>query len=319
MRKQARIAENLHNHKMVSPLSWQLVEGWLQSLSNERRLSPHTIAAYRRDLVAFLEFLAGHIGEPIKPVRIAATDLADFRAFLAARRRAGCSTRSLARNISSLRAFYRFLERSAGIRNDAISVLRGPKQPRRVPRPLNEADAHEVVEMSGAFATADWIALRDIAVMLLLYGCGLRIGEALALTREHFEDRRSLRVTGKRGKQRLVPLLPIVREAVDAYLAKCPYAIGPGAPLFRGARGGPLGARAVQKAMAQARRALGLPETATPHALRHSFATHLLAGGGDLRAIQELLGHASLSTTQMYTQLDDDALMSVYERSHRRS
>ena len=319
MRKQARIAGHLDNHEDAGADVRQSVASWLRTLSDERHLSPHTIDAYEHDISAFLAFLSRHLGKVAALDDLATAGLADFRAFLAERRLQGCGTRTLARNLSSLRAFYRHLERSRGLHNDAITVLGSPKQPRRIPRPLGEGEAGEMLEMAPAFAREAWVGARDTAVLLLLYGCGLRIGEALALTRAQLQDGRSLRVTGKGGKQRQVPVLPVVHEAIETYLALCPYAIPEGAPIFRGVRGGPLGARAVQKTVAQARRALGLPETATPHALRHSFATHLLTGGGDLRAIQELLGHASLSTTQIYTQLDDSALTEIYRRSHRRA
>jgi len=319
MRKQERIYENLCNYEEMSIDIRKLIAGWLQSLSNERHLSPHTIAAYGRDVTAFMAFYGHHLGKAVEVADLTAAGLSDFRAYLAERRLRGRGMRTVARNLSSLRAFYRYLERSEGLSNGAIAALGSPKQPRRVPRPLSESDARDMLDVSATFAGEPWVAARDAAVLLLLYGCGLRIGEALALTRAQVRDGDRLRVTGKGVKQRQLPVLPIVREAIEAYLELCPYVIADGQPIFRGVRGGVLGARAVQKAVARARRALGLPETATPHALRHSFATHLLAGGGDLRAIQELLGHASLSTTQMYTQLDNSALMEIYRRSHRRA
>jgi len=319
MPKQDRNGDIFFYHPVLSEAAGRLIGGWRRSLAQERRLSPNTVSAYTGDVSAFLGFLGEHLGETVTPARLAALELGDFRAFLAERRRAGWGSRSTARAVSSLRALYGYLDRTAGLRNEAIAAIRSPKQPSRVPRPLSRADARETVDMTGALAREDWIAARDIAVLLLLYGCGLRVGEALALTRGEAEGAESLRVTGKRQKQRLVPVLPVVRRAIADYLARCPYAVPSGSPLFVGARGKRLGARAVQKAMARAREVLGLPESATPHALRHSFATHLLAGGGDLRTIQELLGHASLSTTQVYTEIDDGALLEAYHASHRRA
>jgi len=319
MTRQAQNPEKIFNHCAISSDLGLILEGWIVNLRDERRVSAHTVAAYVRDLARFFEFLSPHLGARVTPRHLASLELADLRAFLAERRRAGWSQRSLARGLSALRAFFAYLDRNHGLRNEAVAALRSPKQPRRVPRPLGEPEAREVVETTSAFAAQDWIGARDSAVLLLLYGCGLRIGEALALTRGQAEGAETLRIRGKRGKERLVPVLPVVRRAIDDYLASCPYAIASEAPLFIGARGKPLGPRAVQKAMAWARRALGLPESATPHALRHSFATHLLTGGGDLRTIQELLGHASLSTTQIYTEVDTSELMSVYKRAHRRA
>ncbi len=242
----------------------------------------------------------------------------DFRAYLA-HRAARVERSSVGRGLSVVRGFVRFLERRGLASSPALAVLRAPKLPRAVPKPLSIPDAVEIIEAPADVATDAWQARRDIAVLTLLYGCGLRISEALGLPRAAAPLGEQITITGKGNKQRLVPVLPAVRQAVADYLAACPYPLPPDGPLFIGARGGPLSPRVVQRQMETLRRALGLPETATPHALRHSFATHLLAGGGDLRAIQELLGHASLSTTQRYTSVDSARLLAVYDAAHPRA
>ena len=303
----------------IAPATLTLVVGWRRYLVSERRMAAHTVAGYGRDVGDFLAFLPEHLGGAVRPTHLARLSLADFRAYLAKRRADGLSARSMARALSALRSLFLYLKRVEGIDNQAIGAMRGPKLPHRVPRPLSEQGAADVVDAVGDFAAQDWIAARDTAVVCLLYGCGLRIAEALALNRADAPTGDMLRVTGKRGKERLVPVLPVVREAVDAYIALCPYVLAHDGPLFVGARGGRLNPRMVQKAMQQARAALGLPETATPHALRHSFATHLLAGGGDLRTIQELLGHADLASTQAYTDVDTARLMAVYKQAHPRA
>ncbi len=295
------------------------VSDWRDHLRSEKHLSRHTLAAYGRDIGSFLSFLSGHLDGPVTLDALAYLEIADFRAFLASERRRGLSGRSLARRLSTIRGFFGFLDRRKGVRNDAIGVLRGPRVAAGLPHPLAEPDARGMLETVGDTAREDWIARRDCAVLTLLYGCGLRISEALALTRGELRRRDVLTVRGKGGRERLVPVLPVVRQAVDAYLDVCPFVIGESEQIFRSVRGKPLGPRPVQKAMEQARRALGLPDSATPHALRHSFATHLLAGGGDLRTIQELLGHAALSTTQVYADVDLEGLQAVYDRAHRRS
>ena len=291
---------------------------WMTWLGGERRASAHTIAAYGRDLAGFLDFLTGHLGEPPSLASLGALALADFRAFLA-HRMAQVERSSVARGLSVVRGFIRFLERRGLAASPALAVLRAPKLPRGVPKPLSVADAAEIIEAPAGFVASSWQAKRDVAVLTLLYGCGLRISEALGLTRGQAPQDEQITITGKGNKQRLVPVLPAVRQAVADYLAACPYPLPPDGPLFVGARGGPLSPRLVQRQMETLRRALGLPETATPHALRHSFATHLLAGGGDLRAIQELLGHASLSTTQRYTSVDTERLLAVYDSAHPRA
>ncbi|MGD9615828.1 MAG: tyrosine recombinase XerC [Alphaproteobacteria bacterium] len=287
-------------------------------LSGERRASAHTIAAYGRDLAFFLDFLTVHLGEQPKLAMLSALMPADFRAFLA-HRAAQVERRSVARGLSVVRGFFRFLERRGLASSPALAVLRAPKLPRTIPKPLSVADAAEIIEAPAGVVANDWQAKRDIAVLTMLYGSGLRISEALGLQRAAAPLGEQIMVTGKGNKQRLVPVLLAVRQAVADYLAACPYPLPPEGPLFVGARGGPLSPRIVQRLMETLRRALGLPETATPHALRHSFATHILAGGGDLRAIQELLGHASLSTTQRYTAVDSARLLEVYDAAHPRA
>lgn len=293
---------------------------WLESLGAERRLSANTLDAYERDTRQFLQFLSGHVGGPVKIDDIKALRPADLRGFLAHRRKEGDGARSLGRHLAGLRSFLRHLERK-GLANAAgASAIRSPKQPKSLPKPLNGRQALAVVAVDTQMNEEPWIAARDAAVLSLLYGCGLRISEALGLTPDVFQGRpTSLRITGKGGKTRLVPLLPVVMEAVETYYKLCPYHLEAGAPLFRGARGGPLQPAIIQREMQKLRSALGLPDSATPHALRHSFATHLLGSGGDLRTIQELLGHASLSTTQIYTGVDSARLLDIYDRAHPRA
>ena len=301
-----------------------VIAAWIEQLKTEKRASPHTLAAYGRDFAAFLDFLRDHQGGLPTIAMLAGLQPRDFRAFLAARAAEDLAKTSLARALSVLRGFFRFLDRRGIAKNDALSVLRGPRLPRAVPKPLSVADAEITLDAADTVQSSTappWIAARDAAILTLLYGCGLRLGEALDLTRRQapLPGRPTLTVTGKGNKQRLVPLLPAVGEAVEAYLAACPYKLALDGPLFVGQRGGQLNPRLVQKLMEQLRLGLGLPDTATPHALRHSFATHLLGGGGDLRAIQELLGHASLSTTQRYTEIDAAKLMAVYTKAHPRA
>ncbi|MCQ8782421.1 tyrosine recombinase XerC [Mangrovibrevibacter kandeliae] len=294
---------------------------WLRGLADERRASPQTVEAYERDLRQFLAFLTGHQARPADLPDLADLRPQELRAFLAARRRDGAGARTLGRGLAGLRSFLRHLERK-GLANAAgAKAVRAPKQGKSLPRPLAAADALSLSEEAGALASEPWIAARNIAVVTLLYGCGLRISEALGLPGDALADpaARSMRVTGKGGKTRLVPLLPAVTAAVADYRRLCPFALDADLPLFRGARGGPLRAQIIQREVAKLRGALGLPESATPHALRHSFATHLLAAGGDLRTIQDLLGHASLSTTQTYTAVDGARLLSVYESAHPRA
>jgi len=269
----------------------------------------------------FLAFLAGHLGGAPSLRRLAALAPADVRAFMAARRSAGIGSRSLMRALAGMRAFARFLERSGKGKVGALAAVRTPKLANTLPRPLPVAAAKNIADpdIAAGDGREPWIHARDAAVLALLYGCGLRISEALGLRRADFGDRDTLTVTGKGRKQRMVPLLPQVRQLIADYVALCPNDLPEHGPLFIGAKGGPLSPRIVQLAMARLRGALGLPETATPHALRHSFATHLLTRGGDLRSIQELLGHASLSTTQIYTAVDAERLIEAYRSAHPRA
>ena len=295
-------------------------QAWLDALSHERRLSALTIDAYERDTRQFLLFLAGHAGGPARLADIRELRPADLRAFLASRRKDGAGARTLGRGLAGLRSFLRHLEKKGMVNAAGSRAIRSPKQGKSLPKPLTASQAVRVSSDEGQLAEEPWIAARNAAVLSLLYGSGLRISEALGLTSRDFPDgTRTLRVTGKGGKTRIVPLLPASLEAVRTYLRLCPYMPGPEQPIFLGARGGPLQPAIIQREMQKMRSALGLPETATPHALRHSFATHLLSAAGDLRAIQELLGHASLSTTQVYTGVDAARLLDIYERAHPRA
>jgi len=289
-------------------------------LSGERRMSPRTVEAYARDLDQLDDFLTGHLGGRAGLAGLAALKAADWRAFLAQRRREGAGARTLQRQLSAIRTFFAYAKRRWGVENAALDLVDAPKAPRRTPRPVSETAARELI--ADAAANRDgpaWIRARDAAMLSLLYGAGLRISEALALTAADHPLPEVLRITGKGGKTRIVPVLPAVREAVAAYVEACPFDLDPGRALFRAVRGGPLGARSVQALMQDLRSRLGLAPTATPHALRHAFATHLLAGGGDLRAIQELLGHASLSTTQVYAEIEAEGLMKIHAAAHPRA
>jgi integrase/recombinase XerC len=305
------------------PLSADLeraVAAWLAHLRHERGHAEKTLEAYARDVRQFLGYLATQLGYAPCLADLARLDLKSFRGFLASRRRTGAVSRSLARTLSALRQLFRWLEAQNLVENRKILQLAMPKVPHSVPKPLTVGKAADVVD-AGAGAELDWVLARDAAVLLLLYGCGLRIAEALSIKAKDAPtpDRDVLRITGKGGKERLVPVLPVVRDAVARYLQLCPYPLEPDEPMFRGAKGGQLSPRLIQLAMERLRETLDLPATATPHALRHSFATHLLSAGGDLRQIQELLGHASLSTTQAYTEVDRDRLLAVYDAAHPRA
>jgi integrase/recombinase XerC len=307
----------------ATPYIREAVEDWLAYLATERQLAANTAEAYGRDVSQFLAFLASHFNRLPDMKRLLALSARDVRAFLAARRSEGVGSRSLSRSLSALRMFYKFLERRGYGKNDAIRAVSLPKLPHSVPKPLTAPKATALVDGADIAApdAPEWVLARDTAVLALLYGSGLRISEALTLKRKDapIKGRDMLRVTGKGGKTRVVPVLPIVREAVERYLALLPMKPGPDDPLFVGVRGKELSPRIIQLRIAGARAALGLPETATPHALRHSFATHLLGAGADLRAIQELLGHASLSTTQGYTEVDRAHLLKAYDRAHPRA
>ena len=291
---------------------------WQRDLGSVRRLAPNTLEAYSRDLGQFLAFLARHTGGPVSLATLKEMRAADIRAFMAARRAEDLGSRSLARALSAIKGFFRFLEREGVMATEALNVIRSPKQKRGLPKALTVLEARQTISTTAELEEVPWIAARDMAVLSLCYGSGLRISEALAITRAALEAQ-TLRVTGKGGKTRMVPLIPAVRQSVETYLELCPFPLNPSQPLFRGAKGGVLSPRLIQLRVAQLRGALGLPPSATPHALRHSFATHLLGRGGDLRAIQELLGHASLSTTQIYTAVDTDRLLQSYRAAHPRS
>jgi integrase/recombinase XerC len=303
-------------------LARDALRAWLDYLIHERRASPLTIESYAFSVGAFVDFIERHTGETPMVSGLAALSAADLRAFLAFRRSGDhpLSPRSLSQNLSAVRSFFQFLDRRLGVTNPRLALVRGPRVKPTVPRPVSQDKAFGLIaEAGGDLDLEPWEAARDAAVLTLLYGCGLRISEALSLTRQDAPLPQTLRITGKGGKMRIVPVLPAVVEAVDVYIAKAPFAFAPQSALFRGKRGGPLGARYVQALVARLRGALGLPDSCTPHALRHSFATHLLGNGADLRSIQELLGHASLSTTQKYTDVDAAALLSIYAGAHPRA
>ena len=294
-----------------------LAARWAGFLSHDRRRSPHTVRAYVATAHRFLDFLGRYRGEELGRYSLLAIPAADLRAFLADRRASGLGASSAAREMSAVRAFLSFAAEDAG-HVPQLPRTRAPKRPRTLPRPASPADAMALADDAGA-AFDDWIGARDMAIQLLLYGSGLRIAEAMGLTCGVLPMGRTLRVTGKRGKTRVVPVVDAVREAIAAYVAACPYPLMGQAPLFVGARGGPLNADLVRRSVRSARQRLGLPDSLTPHALRHSFATHLLAGGADLRSLQELLGHASLSSTQIYTQVDAAQLLDIYRHAHPRA
>lgn len=296
----------------------ELMERWLNQLSAVAGRSAKTVEAYRRDVAGYLGFLGQHRGGPMGRAALGEVTLAELRAWMAAERGRGLSARSLARSLSAVRSFHDWLAEAEGVDCAAIHVVRSPKLPARLPRPVPEAGARALIAAVGDGAAEPWIATRDQAALTLIWGSGLRISEALGLRQRDAPLPEVIRVTGKGGRQREVPVLPAARTAVEHYRRLCPYAPGRNDALFLGARGGPLNPRLIQKAMSAARMALGLPASATPHALRHSFATQLLAAGGDLRAVQELLGHASLSTTQIYTAVDEARLAEVYSRAHPR-
>jgi len=298
-----------------------LLAGFRVWLAGEKRAAEATVANYGRDVAGFLGFLTRHLGGDPDRAALGRLTQADLRAWLADLAAAGLAPASRTRALAAVRGFFRFLARTGGPENPAAAALGAPRRRAPVPRALSEADAATVTEAISADAVA-WVAARDAAIAALLYGAGLRIAEALSLRRSDAPlpgSEAGLRVVGKGGKERVVPVLPAVRERIAAYLALCPHALERGAPLFVGVRGGPLNQRQVRAAMIALRRSLGLPEHATPHALRHSFATHLLEGGADLRAIQELLGHASLSTTQRYTAVDTARMLAVWRKAHPRA
>jgi integrase/recombinase XerC len=295
-----------------------LAARWSSYLQHDRRRSAHTVRAYVATAHRFIQFLGRYRGEAIGPAALTGVTAADLRAFLADRRAGGLGPSSAARELSGVRAFLRYAAEQEG----SVAQLprtRAPKRPRTLPRPAAPDDVVELAENAAEAASEPWIGARDLAILLLLYGAGLRVAEALSLSADVLPIGSTLKVMGKRSKTRIVPVVPAVRQAIDEYARQCPYPLRGSVPLFVGARGGPLNADLVRRAVAAARRRLGLPDTLTPHALRHSFATHLLARGADLRALQELLGHASLSSTQIYTAVDAARLLDVYRHAHPRA
>lgn len=300
-------------------ISSALSDALARWLDHERALAgaaENTLKAYQSDVLGFLAFMTQHNGAGQGLGPIAQVGIRDMRSWMAHERGRGVGARSLARALSAVKSFYRWLAEREGFEPTAVLSTRAPKFQAKLPRPLAEEAAATMIDTVELQAREPWVAARDSAVVTLLYGCGLRISEALGLTGADAPLPDVLRIMGKGGKERIVPVIDAARDAVAAYIKACPYQTAPTAPLFRGVRGGPLSPRAIQKVMEQARMQLGLPATATPHAMRHSFATHLLAAGGDLRTIQELLGHASLSTTQAYTAVDAARLMEVYDKAH---
>jgi len=303
---------------LISPACRDALQHWLDGRKALAGASKNTITAYQGDVGEFLSFMTLHHASSQGLGALERISVADMRAWMAQARSSGVGARSLARKLSAVKSFYRWLAEREGFEPTAVLSTRTPKFQNKLPRPLAKDAARAMIDTVELQSTTDWVAARDAAVVTLLYGCGLRISEALGLTGADTPLPQVLRITGKGGKERIVPVLPAARDAVDAYLRLCPHLQEPNTPIFRGVRGGALGPRAIQEVMAKARMQLGLPATATPHAMRHSFATHLLEAGGDLRAIQELLGHASLSTTQAYTAVDTARLMEVYNRTHPR-
>ncbi|MDB5458418.1 MAG: integrase/recombinase XerC [Caulobacteraceae bacterium] len=300
----------------------QALADWLAYLAQERRASPRTVQAYAECVGRYLAFLQQHRGGPLTLADMGGVEPSELRAYLAFRRSGErpLSPRSLSQGLSAIRTFHSWLDRRCGVPNAALALVRGPRVKPGAPRPVTEDQARGLIlEAAEDSEREDWEAARDEAMLTLLYGCGLRISEALSLKRSDAPLRDSIRIVGKGSKERVTPVLPVVREAIDRYVALLPFALEPAEPLFRAHRGAPLGPRPVQALMQKLRGRLGLPPSATPHALRHSFATHLLGAGADLRIIQELLGHASLSTTQRYTAVDAAGLLSIYAKAHPRA
>ncbi|MCV6601583.1 MAG: tyrosine recombinase XerC [Cohaesibacter sp.] len=306
---------------IATPRLRQAQKLWQQALATERRLSNATLSAYERDCDLFYSFLTSHMGEVADVSHFQILKPMDIRAFMAAQRQTGISSRSLARTMAGIRSFVRHLESRNMASSAPFAAIHTPKYAKTLPKPLAVEKAVKIIQPEQSLQEEAWVIARDSAILSLLYGCGLRISEALRITLQQapIEGRDALTITGKGNKQRRVPVLPMVQQAVSRYLALCPFELEPDMALFRGVKGGPLNPRILQRVIEKMRGALGLPDTATPHALRHSFATHLLANGGDLRTIQELLGHASLSTTQNYTQIELSDLMEIYQKAHPRT
>jgi integrase/recombinase XerC len=301
---------------LISPAARDALQEWLDHQKSLKGSAENTVTAYAGDVTEFLAFITGHKGESQGLGALSKITISDMRAWMANSRGAGVGPRSLARKLSAVKVFYRWLAAREGFEPTAVLLTRSPKFTKKLPRPLAIDAARDMIETVEMQPLEPWVAARDAAVVTLLWGCGLRISEALALKGIDAPLPQVMRIIGKGGKERIVPVVDAARAAVDAYVKACPHMLTDDGPLFRGVRGGVLSPRAIQKAMASARMQLGLPATATPHALRHSFATHLLNAGGDLRTIQELLGHASLSTTQAYTAIDTARLLDVYDNAH---
>lgn len=301
---------------LVSPAATSAMQEWLGYMKGVKNAADNTLTAYEGDVLDFLSFITLHKAAPHGLGALERISVSDMRAWMAQSRSSGVAARSLARKLSAVKAFYRWLAEREGFEATAVLSARAPKFQKKLPRPLAEDAARDLIDAIEMQSEKPWVAARDVAVVTLLWGCGLRISEALSLRGSDAPLENTLRIVGKGGKERLVPVLPAARGAVDSYTSECPYSLSPDSPLFFGIRGGALSPAAIQKVMARARMQLGLPSSATPHAMRHSFATHLLQAGGDLRAIQELLGHASLSTTQAYTGIDTAHLMDVYAKAH---
>ena len=301
---------------MISPAARDALQEWLDHQKSLKGSAENTVTAYAGDVSEFLVFITSHKGESRGLGALSKITISDMRAWMANSRGSGVGPRSLARKLSAVKVFYRWLAAREGFEPTAVLLTRSPKFTKKLPRPLAIDAARDMIETVEMQSLEPWVAARDAAVVTLLWGCGLRISEALGLKGIDAPLPQVMRITGKGGKERIVPVVKAARAAVDAYVKACPHILTDDGPLFRGVRGGVLSPRAIQKAMASARMQLGLPATATPHALRHSFATHLLNAGGDLRTIQELLGHASLSTTQAYTAIDTARLLDVYDNAH---
>ncbi len=313
------MAKNHSIEELGDPRVIALYQNWQRYLAAEKRFSEHTLSSYARDVLGFLAFAKDHGGGTVSRGQLESLSLSDFRSYLMNLKMAGLGVKSMARALSSVRNFFKFLAKRENLKNANISEIRTPKIPKSLPRPLTTEGAVQVLDNISSDQKEAWVRARDVAIVTLLYGCGLRISEALSLDIKDIPKGETFIIKGKRQKERVVPVLPIVLEAIEGYLELCPHDLDDDDALFVGIRGARLNPRVVQKAMENVRRALGLPESATPHALRHSFATHLLSAGGDLRTIQELLGHANLSTTQHYTDVDEKALLKVFEKAHPRA
>lgn len=304
---------------LISPAARDALQAWLDAERGLKGASENTLKAYAKDVRDFISFMTLHRGEPQGLGPLANIKVPDMRAWMANERGRGTGSRSLARSLSAVKTFYRWLASREGFDATAVLSTRAPKFQKKLPRALTEDAAKSVLETVELQSQTPWIAARDTAVITLLYGCGLRISEALGLTGSALPLGEVMRIHGKGNKERVVPVIPAARDAVAEYLRLCPFEASPEEAIFRGVRGGPLNPRAIQRVLENTRLQLGLPASATPHAMRHSFATHLLSAGGDLRAIQELLGHSSLSTTQTYTAVDTTRLMEVYAKAHPRA